>query len=180
MLIKILSLSFDSAKEKFSDDILRDFIKDKEIISIRDYFFVRNEVPYLTLLIKYFPIRQEIIFESQQKNNTQNSRTNNSKEEAWKEILVEADMGLFNLLRDWRSERSKKEGVPPYVLFTNVQLAQIVKSRPQSFADLLKIDGIGRAKADKYGQDILKITLILENQTTFEVVGGGLHEKFQY
>lgn len=60
MLIKIYSLTFNSALGGFDDRELRDFIKDKEVISIRDYIFMRNEVPYLTLIIKYFPLRQEI------------------------------------------------------------------------------------------------------------------------
>ncbi len=69
-------------------------------------------------------------------------------------------MGLFNLLRDWRSQRSKKEGVPPYILFTNQQLTDIVKKRPQSLAELTQIAGIGKGKADKYGEEILSISKI--------------------
>ncbi len=69
-------------------------------------------------------------------------------------------MGLFNLLRDWRSQKSKKEGVPPYILFTNQQLADIVKKRPQTIAELTQIDGIGNGKSQKYGSDILGITKI--------------------
>jgi superfamily II DNA helicase RecQ len=151
VLIKILSLTFDSARGGFNDDELRDFIKDKEIVSIRDHVFVRNEVPYLTLVIKYFPLRAEI---------DPKMEVRGKRDEPWREMLTEADMGLFNLLRDWRSQRCKKEGVPPYVLVTNVQLAHIVKSRPQSLAELMKIEGVGKAKADKYGEDILKISKI--------------------
>ncbi len=79
-------------------------------------------------------------------------------------------MGLFNLLRDWRSKRSKNDGMPPYILFTNQQLADIVKSRPQSIGELLKIDGIGEGKAKKYGEEILKISKISEVK---EIVEGG-------
>jgi len=151
MLIKILSMTFDSARGGFNDDELRDYIKDKEIVSIRDHLFIRNEVPYLTMIIKYFPIRQEIDSKMEPKGR---------RDEPWREMLTEADMGLFNLLRDWRSQRCKKEGVPPYVLVTNLQLAHIVKSRPQSLTELMKIEGIGKAKADKYGEDLLKISKI--------------------
>jgi superfamily II DNA helicase RecQ len=41
---------------------------------------------------------------------------------------------------------------------TNVQLAHIVKQRPQSLTELMKIEGVGKAKADKYGEDILRIS----------------------
>jgi hypothetical protein len=62
MLVKIISLSFNSAYGDFSDTTLQEFIKDKEIISIQNHFFIRNEVPYLTLVIHYFPLRQELGF----------------------------------------------------------------------------------------------------------------------
>jgi superfamily II DNA helicase RecQ len=38
------------------------------------------------------------------------------------EGLSEADMGVFNRLREWRSKRCRQEGVPPYIIFTNKQL----------------------------------------------------------
>src|SRR5262245_50889588 len=60
MLIKIITLSFDSAYGGFNDQALRDFLKDLEVVSVRDHFFIRNEVAYLTLIIKYFPMRQEL------------------------------------------------------------------------------------------------------------------------
>lgn len=152
MLIKVFSLTFSSASGDFDDSPIQDFIKDKEVISIRDYLFVRNEVPYLTVVIKYFPYRQEIVTES--------SSSKGKRDESWEKMLTESDMGLFNLLRDWRSKRCKKEGVPPYILLTNKQLAEIVKRRPQTTADLIKIDGIGKTKAEKFGLEILEISKI--------------------
>ncbi len=149
MLIKVISLSFDSAYGGFNDELVREFLKDKELISSKDYFFIRNDIPYLTFVLSYFPHRAEV---------DPKLTTKEKKPEAWRESLSEADMGLFNLLRDWRSQKSKKEGVPPYILFTNQQLADIVKKRPQSLAELTQIDGIGNGKSQKYGDDILGIS----------------------
>ena len=151
MLIKVISLSFDSAFGGFKDEEVRDFLKDKELISARDYLFVKNDVPYLIFVIKYFPHRAEV---------DPKLSTKEKKEEPWRASLSEHDMGLFNLLRDWRSQRSKKDGVPPYILFTNQQLTDIVKKRPQSLAELTQINGIGKGKAEKYGEEILKISKI--------------------
>ncbi len=166
MLIKIFSLTFSSASGGFDDEMLRDFIKDKEVISVRDHLFVRNEIPYLTLIVKYFPFRQEIKVQS----TAANSKAGEKRDESWKELLAESDMALFNLLRDWRSQRCKKEGVPPYVVFTNRQLAEIVKKRPQSLADLTAIEGVGKAKADKYADEVLKISKISPDPVAEAVV----------
>ena len=158
MLVKVFTLTFNSVQGGFDDSELRDFMRDKEIIGITDHHFVRNEIPYLTLIVKYYPFRKEA--------EPENKSSSNKRDESWKNDLSEADMGVFNLLRDWRSERCKKEGVPPYILFNNKQLAEVVKMRPQSSADLLKIDGIGKAKAEKYGEDILKITFKKQENAT--------------
>jgi superfamily II DNA helicase RecQ len=151
MLIKVLCLIFNPANGQFDDSALRQFLKDSEVLSIRDHFFTRNEVPYIALVCRYFPTRQEL----DPKLTPQGKRT-----EDWRQTLTESDMGLFNLLRDWRSQRCRKDGLPPYVIFNNQQLAQIVKARPQSLTDLQKVEGVGQAKGEKYGDDILTITRI--------------------
>lgn len=154
MLIKVISLAFDTLYGGFNDEEVREFIKDKEIISVTDYHFVKNDVPYLTFIFRYFPHRAEMESKIEAKNNKR------EPDDDWKKLLSEADMGLFNLLREWRTQRCKKEGVPPYILFTNQQLAMIVKKRPQSLTELTQIDGIGKGKAQKYGEEVLSISKI--------------------
>ena len=151
MLIKVISLAFDSVRGNFDDTPLREFLKDKEILSISDHFFVRNDIPYLTAVIKYYPYRQEADTEPVQPG---------KRDESWRDSLSEMDMGVFNRLREWRSARSRQDGVPPYVLFTNKQLAKIAKDRPNSISALETIDGVGRGKTEKYGKEILEMTAV--------------------
>ena len=82
----------------------------------------------------------------------------NPGNEEWRKLLNDESMPLFNTLRQWRNERCKRDGVPPYIIMNNKQLAEFCQRRPQSKYDLMKIEGIGKAKAEKYGDDILKIT----------------------
>lgn len=153
MLIKVISLAFDSVYGGFNDEEVREFLKDKEVISVTDYHFVKNDVPYIAFVCRYFPHRAEIEVKTA-------PNKDKSSEEGWRKLLTDADMGLFNILRDWRSQRCKKEGVPPYIILTNLQLAAVVKKRPQSLAELTQIDGIGKGKAQKYGEEILSISKI--------------------
>jgi superfamily II DNA helicase RecQ len=155
MLIKVFSLKFDGLMGCFDDTPIRDFTQDKEVLQVRDHLLIRNEIPYLVLVIKYYPFRKEA--EGGQRFDVKQAAN------AWKKEIAESDFPLFNRLRDWRSERCKKEGIPPYLIFTNQQLALIVKKKPQSLSELVQIEGIGRGKSDRYGVDVLAITMVPAN-----------------
>ncbi len=71
--------------------------------------------------------------------------------------LVVAEGGLYEALRRWRRERSTADGVPAYVVFHDATLAAIADRRPRSERDLLAIPGIGPAKLERYGGDVLAV-----------------------
>ena len=81
----------------------------------------------------------------------------NTRDESWRKILNEGEIPLFNTLREWRSAKSKEEGVPIYFVCTNKQLADVVHLRPESMTALGKVDGFGEGRLRKYGQEILAI-----------------------
>ncbi|MEA2549913.1 MAG: ATP-dependent helicase UvrD/PcrA, partial [Chloroflexota bacterium] len=64
---------------------------------------------------------------------------------------------LFDALRAWRTERAREEKMPAYVVAYDETLASIAAARPTSLAALERVKGIGPAKLDKYGTDILAI-----------------------
>ncbi len=63
----------------------------------------------------------------------------------------------FEALRKWRSQKAREEGVPPYVIATNAELEAILESNPQSPGELSQVKGFGKAKASKYGREILQL-----------------------
>jgi DNA helicase II / ATP-dependent DNA helicase PcrA len=58
-------------------------------------------------------------------------------------------------LREWRLARAKADGVPPYVVFHDSVLHQIAAERPASLGELAQISGVGPAKLERYGEDLL-------------------------
>jgi ATP-dependent DNA helicase RecQ len=62
---------------------------------------------------------------------------------------------LFEALRHLRSVFAKGEGVPPYVVFSDVTLIEMSTYLPQTDWELRKISGVGDLKFDKYGADFL-------------------------
>ena len=75
----------------------------------------------------------------------------------YRQVLSEADFAVFSMLRDLRRGLAEAEGVPMYAIFTNEQLAKFAQSRPQSKADLEKVEGVGGARSDKYGARVLDV-----------------------
>ncbi len=44
---------FNSVYEGFNDIKIFEFIRDRNIMPVRDHFYIRDEIPYLSLVIQY-------------------------------------------------------------------------------------------------------------------------------
>ncbi|HXK33652.1 MAG TPA: HRDC domain-containing protein, partial [Dehalococcoidia bacterium] len=64
-------------------------------------------------------------------------------------------LSLFERLKKWRRDRADADGVPAYVVCHDATLAAIADARPQSGEDLIRVPGMGAAKLQKYGVQIL-------------------------
>lgn len=64
---------------------------------------------------------------------------------------------LYEEIRKYRYNKSKEEGNKPYFLFNNNTLDLLVKEKPRTKEELLKVQGFGQVKVDKYGDDLLEI-----------------------
>jgi superfamily II DNA helicase RecQ len=73
----------------------------------------------------------------------------------YREVLNPEQFAAFVKLRTLRQAISKEEAVPVYVVFTNEQLAAMVQKGAASKADLGRIDGVGEARVQKYGERFL-------------------------
>jgi ATP-dependent DNA helicase RecQ len=68
-----------------------------------------------------------------------------------------ADDPLWLALKVKRLELAREQGVPPYVIFHDSTLLEILNMRPQSLVELSRITGVGKAKLDRYGDDFLQV-----------------------
>jgi ATP-dependent DNA helicase RecQ len=71
--------------------------------------------------------------------------------------IVGADLVLWQALRDCRQRLATAHNVPPYVIFHDSTLRQMLSERPANPNDLLDISGVGQAKLERYGDDFLQI-----------------------
>ena len=72
-------------------------------------------------------------------------------------VSVQAqDLPLFGALRDLRALLAREQNVPAYVIFHDSTLRNIAEQRPGSLDELARVGGIGGAKLERYGQQVLE------------------------
>ncbi len=76
------------------------------------------------------------------------------------------DQELFDKLKQHRLSIARAQGVPPYVIFHDSVLAQMVLNKPKHIYELRKIPGIGEVKLDRYGESFLDVV----NNSTGKII----------
>jgi len=73
------------------------------------------------------------------------------------EPLDAAGQAIFEALRALRSQLAKEAGVPPYVVFHDAHLRAIARARPATREALLAVKGMGPARYEKWGEQVLAV-----------------------
>ena len=71
--------------------------------------------------------------------------------------VKESEKGLWEALRRCRKELAEGANLPPYVIFHDATLAEMLRCLPQNERQLLAINGVGAAKMQRYGGAFLAI-----------------------
>lgn len=64
---------------------------------------------------------------------------------------------LWEALRTLRRKLAEEHSVPPYVIFPDATLLEMLRSQPQSLADMARVSGVGARKLERYGQAFLDV-----------------------
>ena len=70
-------------------------------------------------------------------------------------FTVTSDSDLFDVLREVRLRLARARGVPPYVIFHDTTLRDMVERRPKTVDDLHEVYGVGARKAADFGDAFL-------------------------
>jgi ATP-dependent DNA helicase RecQ len=118
-------------------------------------FHQQNKIRLTAFAKKVLFEGEKVLLNTVQKNNIEKSE---SKEPKNKTIAN----SLFETLRKLRYEISKEEEVPAYAIFSDAALRQMETNRPMSDQELIAIDGVGKAKLEKYGDVFIKAIIDFE------------------
>lgn len=72
-------------------------------------------------------------------------------------LRAECDPLLLAALKKWRRERAQAERVPPFVIFHDSVLERIGSMRPKSTRELALVYGVGEAKLNRFGGEVLQL-----------------------
>jgi superfamily II DNA helicase RecQ len=72
-------------------------------------------------------------------------------------VLTAEGEALAGRIREWRAAEAKRLKVPAYVVLHDRTLSALAEARPRNPNELLRIDGIGPAKVERFGEELLRL-----------------------
>ncbi|MBP6758076.1 MAG: DNA helicase RecQ [Flavobacterium sp.] len=116
--------------------------------------------------IKLTPFAKKVLFDGEKVQLTTVQKISKDKSETKERVTKATVNSLFEILRKLRAEIAKEEEVPAYVIFNDATLKQLEAERPMSDEEFLNIDGVGRAKLEKYGDVFIKAIIEFQKNKT--------------
>lgn len=82
---------------------------------------------------------------------------------------------LFEVLRVLRKQIADKEGVAPYIVFSDKSLEDMAVNKPTNEIEMAAVQGVGQFKLRKYGQHFIRAILdyITENADKYHLIKKG-------
>lgn len=77
--------------------------------------------------------------------------------ETHEEATTAAEDSLFRELREARKALADRDGVPPFVVFSDATLRDMAKKRPRNRMEMLSVSGVGQVKFERYGEAFLSV-----------------------
>jgi ATP-dependent DNA helicase RecQ len=152
MKLTVINL-FHLAEDGFDAGPLEEFCRSHDVKGWVQHFFIDGGCPRLALVLEYEEVADA----------RPSGRPQRGERDFRRELPAPA-RPAYDRLRDWRSLRARRDGVPVYVVFNNRELAAIAGAMPANREALRAIEGIGKGKADKYADDVFTVLASLNEE----------------
>ena len=84
-------------------------------------------------------------------------REKQTKKPAKQPLIQTRNLGLFDALRNLRTEIAREQGVPPYIIFHDRTLHEMAERQPENPEQMRGISGVGEQKLKRYGSRFLDL-----------------------
>ena len=158
MQIKIFNIPIGAENGQIEE--MNHFLRANKIIDIKKELAMLDGNSYWTFCVTY-------MLSSKPTESTNGKVSGNSPKVDYREVLSSEDFEKFSNLRKIRKQIAEDEAIPAYAIFTDAELAEMVKLPKLTLAAIKSIPGIGNKKVEKYGN-----SFILNVQTETNETGG--------
>ncbi len=152
--------TFRVGLEESGADGINRFLRNVRVIAIDKKFVEVSEGSFWVFLVEY-----EV---------AQDNAHGRRERVDYEQVMSGSKLELFNRLRKLRHEFSIRDAVPAYAVFTNEMAERMLEIKELTLVNLQTIEGFGKARAEKYGAQILQV--LLEGQGHADAVGADLHK----
>ncbi|WP_071870503.1 DNA helicase RecQ [Atopomonas hussainii] len=85
------------------------------------------------------------------------STRSGSKGSAARDLVRPEERSQWEALRALRKQLAEEHAVPPYVIFPDSTLLEMLRMRPQTLRDMAQVSGVGARKLERYGEAFLAV-----------------------
>ena len=135
MQIKVISVPVEGGEDM--NEILNAFLRNHKVIKVEKQLVQNEGTACWSFCVSYL--------------NDQADTPRVREKKDYQASLDSAAFERFNRYRSLRRQLAQQEGVPPYVIFTDDELAEMAKETELTTASIQAIKGIGSKKVEKYG-----------------------------
>ncbi len=150
---KLLSLGLDTLSTYgiMSDTLIRVIRSEIDWLIQNEYLLLTDsEYPVLRLSAKSADVLKGKTKLEMKIPKTLPKKEKNSQKEAENQYYAES--GLFQKLRELRSDIAAEESVPAYIVFSDAALRDMCRKLPVDINGFYEVSGVGTRKAEKYGK----------------------------
>jgi hypothetical protein len=159
MKLKILTLRLNPATGLFEEGELANFQSGKDVIDVSEHFLVHEKTPTLLLVLRYRELPD---------GGGGARQAPDAARKDWRAELDVEGQRIYDEFRLWRGRKAKRDGLPPYLILNNRELAELAMKRPTGISQLREIEGIGESKSKRWGEEMLALLAKLGMQKQTE------------
>lgn len=142
MRLKHFQIRLTNEYLQADEDSLNEFLKTVVVKKTTPQLVIVGQTTYWSVLVFYDDI-----------SSLENHK--NEKTVIDTSSLTEEERTRYEVLRSWRSELARQQGLPNYIFASNAELAAIAKLNPMTVQELHNVKGMGEKKISKYGEEII-------------------------
>lgn len=146
MQIKLFTISLFGNEDALEE--MNKFLRGNKVVDISKNLVQQGDVSYWTFCVTYLigspPKVQQPQFEKKEKVD-------------YKQVLGEVEFARFSLLRSIRKKLAETDAVPAFAVFTDAELSELAKMEELTPQAMMKVDGIGEKRVEKYGKAMCEI-----------------------